>query len=50
MKTGPALTCRFLTIQLLERFASPSALEVKEVEVEGWGKWAKNHNVTGLYR
>ena len=23
---------------MLERFASPSALEVKEVEVEGWGR------------
>ena len=32
------ITGRYITFQLLERFIQPSQLEIKEIEVEGFGR------------
>ena len=34
----PSILPRYITIQLLERSVSPSRLEIKEIEMEGWGR------------
>ena len=38
---------RYITIQLLERSVSPSRLEIKEIEMEGWGRLC-GHPCLGL--
>ena len=43
----PSILPRYITIQLLERSVSPSRLEIKEIEMEGWGRLC-GHPCLGL--